>query len=798
MGPLLVLARTALFWERVWPAVWPAVGIAGLFLAIALLDLLPFLPGWMHVILLIAFAAGLGLAAARALRGLRWPSLEQGRRRLEIDSGLAHRPLTTFDDELAAGAGDRDSAGLWDLHRRRLAAQLRKLRLGLPRAGLAAVDPFALRTALGLLLVIALVAAREDWPGRLQRAVTPELSAFAAAPPTRLDVWITPPAYTALAPLFLDPATSGEEALSVPLGSRVLAQLEGGRGLPTLVIGDASTPFVAVTRDAYKVEAELTGGERLAIMQDKLELAAWRLALMPDKPPEIEFLSAPARTERATLRIDYLASDDYGLSAVGAVIRRLDDPKAEPMELNLALPGPGLRTAEGTSYHDLTPHPWAGLAVDIRLVAEDATGQRAESDPIRTVIPERIFNHPVARALVELRKQLTLNPEGRLPVVRALSEIYERPEHYFHDIVVALAIRSAERRLIHDRRPEAVIEVQQLLWDTALHIEEGELAIAERDLREIQKQLMEALNRGADDAEIQRLMDQLQEALDRFLQALAEQLQEQLAEGGEMQPLPPDAEILQGDDLQNLIDRARELARTGARDAARDLLAQLQNMLENLRANPFSQGLDQTSRNAFEMMRNMESLMERQQELLDRGYRRSQRPVPEGGRSPSDEQETQEDALGQERLRRELGDIMRRLGEALGEIPRSLGRAERSMSEARDALDGDHSSDAIAPQSRALDQLQQGLQAMADRFMEQMGMGQRGSGQVGARPGMGRDPFGRRAGDGGLEALEGVEIPDRMELRRAREILDELRRRRGDRWRPAQELDYIDRLLRRF
>ena len=75
---------------------------------------------------------------------------------------------------------------------------------------------------------------------------------------------------------------------------------------------------------------------------------------------------------------------------------------------------------------------------------------------------------------------------------------------------------------------------------------------------------------------------------------------------------------------------------------------------------------------------------------------------------------------------------------------------------------------------------------------------ERNSGQLGVRPGNGQDPLGRRPGSSGIEALEGVKIPDRMELRRAREILDELRRRRGDRNRPVFELDYIDRLLRQF
>jgi uncharacterized protein (TIGR02302 family) len=598
----------------------------------------------------------------------------------------------------------------------------------------------------------------------------------------------------------LKPAIEGAEPLQVPIGSEVLAQLQGGRGTPALVLDAQRTDFELVTLEAYRAHLEIRAGLRLSIEQGEDELAVWNLDVLPDLAPNVEFISAPGRTERAALRLEYLAEDDYGLNAVWASIQRIDDPAVPAMELELALPGIALRSAEGMSFHDLTPHPWAGLAVEISLLARDALGQEGRSDPVRTVIPERIFNHPVARALVELRKQLTLKPDSRAPVVRALDDIYQRPSHYFHDIVVALAIQSAARRLVHDSTPEGLTEAQQLMWDTALHLEEGELAIAERDLREIQKALMDALARGAEDEEIERLIDELQQALDRFLEALAEQLRDQLAEGAEMSELPPDAQILQSDDLQRLIEQARELARSGARDAARDLLSQLQNMLENLRANPFAQGMDEKSRNAFEMMRDMDSMMQRQQELLDRSFERSQRD-----RQPSEQgdgrarRENLRDSLSQDELRRELGEMMRRLGEALGEIPRPLGRAEGSMRDARDALQSNRSNDAVEPQTRAIDQLQQGMQSMAERFMEQMGnAARRGMGQVGSQPGRGRDPFGRETGNSGLEALDGVEIPDQSEVRRTRRILDELRRRRGEHQRPPLELDYIDRLLRQF
>ncbi len=805
----IALARAALAWEIFWPSFWPVLGVTGLFLALALLDVLPLLPALLHAAVLGLFAVALLAAFWRGLRALRLPTSKEARRRIELDSGLAHRPLGALDDRLASDPRD-GAAALWEAHRRRLLAQAARLTARLPRAGLAKVDPIALRAIVFLLVVVALATGGRDWRPRLNDALTPRLKPAVAGPPTRLDAWINPPAYTALPPLFLAAHTGGSGPVQVPVGSMVLAQVQGRGGVPLLHLGPASEDFVPVTAGVYKIDRRLDAGDRLAITQDGATLAEWPIEILPDNPPEIEFLSPPGRTERSALRVEYGATDDYGLDQVTLEIERIDQPESDPLSLDLPLPAAGLRETESSSFHDLTPHPWAGIAVSMRLVAVDALGQSGASDPVRTVLPERIFNHPVARALVELRKQLTLAPDKRFPIIRGLSDLNARPEHFYHDLVVSLAIRSAERRLLYDSSATAIDQVQQLMWDTALRIEEGDLAIAERDLRKIQEELMRALAENAPDAEIDRLLDQLREALDRFLEALAEQLSEQLAEGAEPQPLPPNAQIMQSQDLREMLDKARELARSGARDAARQLLAQLQNMLENLRANPFARSPGQEGQSAWEMMRDMESLMRRQQELLDRSYQRAQegqQPGEEGksgegrmdrGRGPSSD--NQLDAQAQEGIRRELGEMMRRLGDALGDIPRPLGRAEQAMRDARDALGREQPGSAVDPQSRALDQLQQGLQAMAESFMERMGEGQpmQGNGPVGMGPGFSRDPLGRSSGDGGFEALEGVQLPDEMELRRAREILKELRRRRGEPSRPPVELDYIDRLLQQF
>ena len=96
--------------------------------------------------------------------------------------------------------------------------------------------------------------------------------------------------------------------------------------------------------------------------------------------------------------------------------------------------------------------------------------------------------------------------------------------------------------------------------------------------------------------------------------------------------------------------------------------------------------------------------------------------------------------------------------------------------------------------------MQRGGQAMMEQLQEQMsqqqGEGPGGQPQPNGR--RGRDPLGRAArNDGGLDT-RGVQVPEESDLGRARDVLQELYRRSGDRDRPSLELDYYRRLLDRF
>ncbi len=850
--PKLTVAWLIGAWEQLVLALWPAGAVAGGFLAVALLDLLPALPGWLHLMVLLGFGGAFALALRHGLLRFRAPTWHEARRRLELDSGLPHRPLTGLMDRQAAPA-DEASAGLWELHQARMRETVKRLTVRGPRPLLAGLDPMCLRGLIALVIVIGLVGAGGHWQSPLGRALSPSLAGTGTVAEPSLDLFVTPPAYTGVAPFYLQaeaagtaagaatssaaPAVAGGEdvateahggegateaaapedaeqpaaasaAVEVPVNSTLMARVSGGPASPTLVVGSRSETFEGIEPDTFEIETEIVDGDRIAVEQGHATLGAWDIRVVPDRAPSILHAREPTATERAALRLEYQAGDDYGLERVSATLRLSRDapPALDRTPLDLELTIPGIRPAEASavSYHDLTPHPWAGQTVTVRLAATDGAGQTGQSEGLEVVLPEREFTHPVAKAIIEQRRTLMRHPDKHAEIAESLSTLSLRPDRFFDDTVVFLALRTASRRLaLADEVRVTVDPVQRLLWDTALRIEDGDLSLAERELRLAQQALMEALSGDATDEEIERLMGELRSALDRYLDALRQNMMEQLARGelGEPVPVDPDR-LMNQDQLQEMLEQMQRLAESGARDAARDMLAQLQSLLENLQSAPAMAQQQQQNNEAMELLDDLQNLMQAQQELLDQTFGQAQRQrfgeaLP--GQEPNGSPRAGQGRATQEALRRALGELMREMGEMTGDIPMPMGRAEQAMRQSEQALGEGQPSRAVGPQTEALDEMQQGMQTFVDQLMDQLAE-QNGAPTGQPQPPMAgnRDPLGRPLPNSGGTNTSDVEIPAESELQRAREILDEVRRRLGESGRPPVERDYLERLLERF
>ncbi len=832
-------AWLALAWERVWPALWPAVGAAGAYMLLALTDILPLIAGWLHALILAAFAAAVLGLGWRQLRRLRLPDRGATLRRLERANDLRHRPLDAVSDRLEAGAANDETRRLWELHQERMRATVSRLRIGWPSPGLIRRDPFALRIVLGIALTVGLIVA-DDPIDRVARAFTPDLTRVAASSPAKLDAWITPPEYTRAAPIFLasgggDGAVPAEQTtITIPFGSMLVARVSGGAGTPELTGDGSSVGFETQVPGSFQLEHKLLVDGDLSIRQGRRTLGRWKVAVTPDNPPAVTFSRPPSRTRRNAMRLEFEATDDYGVEKViarisrsGAVPAESALAKFEPIEIDLPLPGLQLRKIKSTSYNDLTAHPWAGLPVNLVLTASDAAGQTGSSKTIQMVLPERAFTHPVARAIIGHRRQLALYPEqNRNRVGAQLEQLAWEYEEYNGDTVVFLGLSTVARRLENEKldTPQKLLGVLQLLWNVALRIEDGNLSLSERALRDVQQALQDALSKKTTDAEIERLLKEFERALGEYLNALEEKMRSMPQQRAEN--MPPDARVqmLRREDIKKMLDRIRELSRSGQRDAARQMLSQLRNMLENLRTRQMARP-GGTQRRAMKMLNELQDIIRQQQGLLDRTFKEAQRrgqmrgstpnnPMlrlppnflpPGAGRPPEDGKQSPppmaKESESQESLRHRLGEIMRQLGEMTKSIPRALGRAERSMNESTKQLGTGQAGQAVPPQTRAIDQLQQGARSATEQLMRQLGRGQ--------RPGEGSEPFGhsRRSQDpfgrdvdktGRSANTNDVKIPDEDSVQGSRRIRDELRRRAGEYQRPKLERDYIDRLLKQF
>lgn len=767
----LRLAWAALFWERLWPVLLPPLCVLGLFVAFALFDLAPLLPPWLHGLVLAATAGGVAFLLVRGLLRLQRPTLDEAARRLERDSGLDHRPLAVLGDRPAA-ADDPVAHALWLAHLRRAAGRLNDLRLKLPHPNMAARDPLGLRAAVLLLLAIAMAGAREDAPQRLLRALSPDVAASGLGPDA-VEVWITPPAYTKLAPVLLKP--DAPAPVAVPVGSAVLAVLSGGWGSAHLRLDGDDVAFQRQGDGSQRAEARLTRSGRLAVRQSLLNVAAWDVQVTADALPSAAFALPPEAGERGRLRLAVSASDDYGLAHVRVLIRRLGLGEAEPFAVELPVGGQP-PSAEIAGWFDLTAHPWAGLPVSVQPVAEDALGQQGAGEAVTITLPERRFANPVAAALAAQRRAVTEDIANMPAAADLLDRIAAGPDLFNDDLKTFLMLRTARHALEADSDFD-LAEVQELMWQAALRIEDGDLSSAEHALDQARRALEQAVENGVPDAELQRLIDQFQQALERYTQALAEQMARQ----DRPPPVPhADDRVIGEDELHQMLDDLRDMAQSGSRDALRQMLSQMGRILDGLQAGA---GQPQAGGPAQEGLRQLRDLARRQQQLLDDSHQRAQQGQ-QGGRDGA------QAAEAQDAVRRALAEAARKLGEGLGEAPAPLAEADGAMAGASGNLSGGRWGEAAEAQAQALGALQRATR----EALEQMG----GNGGQGMRGMVPRDPLGRplrgtATGDDGT-----TRVPDRAELQRSRQLLEEIRRRAGETQRPEPERDYLKRLLRQF
>ena len=828
LARVMMRARWSLQWERLWPPFAAIATVAGLFLAVSWLGLWLWLPPLARALGLFVFAV-LSAVAAAPLLFIKMPDAEECLHRLDRTAGLPHRPATAIADEIASSQHDPVALALWRAHVERALKSVRALKAGLPAPKLPLRDPFALRAAVLVFAVAAFFAAGGERAKRIAAAF--DWQGVVAPANFRIDAWVSPPAYTGKPPVILPGVRPGEQALASPVaaptGSTLIVRSTGDVKFDIVTAGGIvevkdQRPQAPAGSEEHRFTIAETGSARLRGMgRDDI---VWNFTAIPDRAPTIALTKEPEPQARGALQLSYKMEDDYGVTQAQAVFalketRNADGKPPRPLygapDFPLVLPQMRTKNGAGQTIKDLSDHPWAGGEVMLTLVARDEAGNEGKSSAHEVRLPERIFVKPLARALIEQRRELAFDAGARERVLMAVEMLTIAPEHFTPEAQVFLGLRSIYWNLVRAKSDDQLREVADRLWSMATQLEDGNVSDAQAALRAAEERLREALERGASDEELKRLTDELRAALDKFMQALAEEMRKNPQQFSRR--LDQNSRMLRSQDLKNMIDRLEQLARSGAKDAARQLLQELQRMLENLQMARPGGPMDGDDDDTMAMLDELGDMIRKQQQLRDRTYRQGQDQQRQRGQrgqqGQQGEQGQQGDQFGdlkqnQQALRDQLKKLLEELKKrGLGQQPGQgekgdqLGQAGEAMGDAEGALGDGNADGAVDAQGRALEAMRKGAQGLAQSMQQQMGQGP-GPGQPGRlgqpRAQQDTDPLGRplRGRDYGDDAT--VKVPGEIDVQRARRILEELRRRLGEAFRPRLELDYLERLLKDY
>ena len=436
----LAWARLALCVERAWPLLLPVAASVNGIVGFGLYDGPHALPPWLHGLGLVAAYGTLGWGLRRWWQRIDWPDQAATMRRLEIQSGLRHQPLSVQQDHPVGG-----NDALWQAHCQRMQQHIPKLRLVWPRWNLIASDPWGWRFWVWVPLILGLVVGHDDLGHRLGAAWAPQWG-----PGPQVQAWVTPPTVTGLAPFMLT------EGAVIPAGSvlRVSVGLDWGRAV--LHVDGQAMPLQG-DGDQH-LETNVTQAHHIQLERWWLNLGYWNVQTVLDQPPKVAFsqpLDPSAAGGRVMVKVR--ADDDYGISRVWLHIQsELGDEE----QVELASPTSLIPHWQGESR----PGPelgLAGLGVTILPMATDSAGQTTAGDGMVLVWPERHYSDPAARTLNQMRHVLLQQPDLAAQMGTKLAALIPSLDH----ITDALALQLARRDL--EQNPPNIREAQRLLLGAA-------------------------------------------------------------------------------------------------------------------------------------------------------------------------------------------------------------------------------------------------------------------------------------------------------------------------------------------
>lgn len=654
--------------ERVVSHTWRPLSWVLFFCGLWMMGLPEFLGKTPAVFISISFFIGLIVFIRKDILTFKFPNDANLDRAIETKTALPRGQIALIEDNLA-NPKNRYTRSLWNTAQKSALHTLKALKTPNLRATLVRLDPFALRFLAILFFISGYMVSSYQWQNRIYSGLFPvTLSSITAAPSTAVTLWVEPPDYTRMDKIQITGTGTLDETLQIPEGSVIKARIQTNLGQyahPILNMGDISIPMEDLGEGFYSTETMIQPGSKLSITQSFFPRATWPYDHIIDTPPEIYIGNKSTASEentsdengntqddteskesekeelfeiieKAQIRFPLRVKDDYSVKELKMSMNIADFVEEKPLgeianETRLIVSAPDTELKISPVY-DMTWHTWAGLPVTFKYTVFDHKKQSQTLEKISIILPERNFEHPLAKSVIAMRKELAWQYRDTFNnIAYNLETLLGAPDYFQNNPVTYLAIKTASARLKYAEnkkqadRTEAAKQVIKLLWAIAISVEDGNLSLAMRELRDAQRELENAMrDPNTSQDEIDRLMDNLREKMNNYFAEMQRDLQKRMENGEEFPEFSEEdfGEIISPDALSKLMEEIEQAMRDGDEQKAQELMSKLQRMMEMMDS---AEGAKMPK--DMEVMKKgvneLQELIERQEELLEQTERRA-------------------------------------------------------------------------------------------------------------------------------------------------------------------------------
>ncbi len=744
-----------------------------------------------HILIILFYTVILLIFLNQLIKNIRFYNRKKTLLWIESNNFKLSNPLTALEDN---PANDNYNHYIWALHQQSVKESLKNLNFLLPKVTLAKHDPLHIRYFLLLFVLLAMFWSYKNNKMYQNFFGWTNFSTYLKQDNYfDLKVWYKPPDYTQLREkLVTIPQTKDIVSIKeyIPINSQLKVFIKSNKQNFSIKENDKSLKVKKNDEDNYELTLLLEKDKNLIVNNNSKKKIIFNLAVIQDKKPKIEIISAPNIVNESSLSFITKATDDYGIKNIVLNIKRpasFRHFEEGYISYNLFF-NDGIKQnnkeVESYFYKYLADIVWAGNDTLLEIIVLDHINQKTKISS-KMKLPTKKFNDKIANEIIKIREKLAKNKirkaEGRSKFVQLINgNQYLLKDINISDNYNQVLNLFSELETINFSLKN---ELFKKLYSLAELIEEGDFYLAKKNLEQVEQSLFDSVKQYDTDkvsTNVKNLKEKIKSLLDlknekdkNFNNTNSENIKDQIEE---------------------LTQQIEDLLKTGTKEGVDEKIQKLKQLSENIKNPNKNRELEDKQKQKQEFINKLSELLNDQEKVMEDTFNMAaergkfeQSSEGSGGKSPKEKQED---------LRNTLGNVIREIGASENEIPQDLGRADRAMRQASRDLENGRPDEASNAQGRALEMIQRSINKInSNEYMSE-------SPQIADK---GREDKNNKEKEyladnqnieyQGTSAGGTIKLPSKNRIKNASKIADELYNRYNEENRSLKDKKHIKNLL---